>query len=93
MDIPDEGIRADALMSRLREDLDVPNDEIDLGIGLMTNPDEMLTKEMLDELFRKTFWDKRKQVLKVSLIKYGDYTDYRLPDEPGFRLYRDSVST
>lgn len=82
MDIPDEGIRADALMSRLREDPDVPNDEIDLGIGLMTNPDEMLTKEMLDELFRKTFGI-RETSFKGEFVKYGDYTDYRLPDEPG----------
>jgi len=81
MDIPEEGIRADALMARLRDDPDVPNDEVDLGIGLMTNPDDMITKEMLDDLFARTFGI-QETVLKGDQVKYAEYEDYRLPDEP-----------
>ena len=42
MDIPKEGISADALMARLRDDPDVPNDEIDFGLALMTSQTQRL---------------------------------------------------
>lgn len=82
MDIPEEGIRADALMARLRDDPDVPNDEIDFGIGLMTNPEEMLTREKLDKLFGESFG-----IVETNrtgpTAQYAGYTEYRLPDEQG----------
>ena len=82
MDIPEEGIRADALMARLRDDPDVPNDEIDFGIGLMTNPEEMLTREKLDRLFGESFG-----IVETNRTgpkaQYAGYTEYRLPDEQG----------
>lgn len=82
MDIPDEGIRADALMARLRDDPDVPNDEIDFGIGLMTNPEEMLTREKLDTLFGESFG-----IIETNrteaFTRYAEHVNYRLPDEPG----------
>jgi hypothetical protein len=82
MDIPEEGIRADALMTKLRNDPDVPNDEIDFGVGLMSNPDEMLTREKLDAIFANTFGVKE-TILKGSDTKYASFTQHRLPDEQG----------
>ena len=82
MDIPEEGIRADALMAKLRKDSDVPNDELDFGIGLMSNPDEMLTREKLDAIFANTFGIKE-TILKGSDTKYASFNQFRLPDEQG----------
>ena len=39
MKIPEEGISGRALMKKLRDDPDVPNDELDFGLGLMIDPD------------------------------------------------------
>jgi len=82
MDIPEEGIRADALMAKLRKDSDVPNDELDFGIGLMSNPDEMLTREKLDAIFANTFGVKE-TILKGSDTQYASFNQFRLPDEQG----------
>ena len=81
MDIPDEGIRADALMARLREDPDVPNDEINFGLGLMANPEEMLTREKLDTLFGESFGIVETNRTE-GFTKYAEHVNYRLPDEP-----------
>ena len=35
MDIPEEGISGRALMKKLRDDPDVPQDELDYGLGLL----------------------------------------------------------
>ena len=51
MDIPEKGIRGDALLSKLRSNSDVPNDEIEFGIGLAIRPDDILTKDDLRKLF------------------------------------------
>jgi len=51
MDIPEKGIRGDALLSKLRNNSDVPNDEIEFGLGLAIRPDDMLTKDDLKKLF------------------------------------------
>ena len=51
MDIPEKGIRGDALLSKLRSNSDVPNDEIEFGLGLAIRPDDILTKDDLRKLF------------------------------------------
>ena len=51
MDIPEKGIRGDALLSKLRNNSDVPNDEIEFGLGLAIRPDDVLTKDDLRRLF------------------------------------------
>jgi len=82
MDIPEEGIRADALMARLRDDPDVPNDEIDFGLALMTQPNTKITRDMLDDLFANTFGVKETRLMGDD-TEYAEHAQYRLPDEPG----------
>ena len=89
MDIPKEGISADALMARLRDDPDVPNDEIDFGLALMTQPNTKITRDMLDDLFANTFGVKETR-LRGDDTEYAEYAQYRLPDEPG-SAYTETV--
>lgn len=51
MDIPEKGIRGDALLSKLSNNSDVPKDEIEFGLGLAIRPDDVLTKDDLRKLF------------------------------------------
>lgn len=51
MDIPEKGIRGDALLSKLSNNSDVPKDEIEFGLGLAIRPDDMFTKDDLRQLF------------------------------------------
>ena len=51
LDIPEKGIRGDALLSRLNKDPDVPNDEIEFGLGLLVRPDDIFTKDDIRKLF------------------------------------------
>lgn len=89
MDIPKEGISADALMARLRDDPDVPNDEIDFGLALMTQPNTKITRDMLDDLFANTFGIKETR-LRGDDTEYAEFAQYRLPDEPG-SAYTETV--
>ncbi len=51
LDIPEKGIRGDALLSRLNKDPDVPNDEVEFGLGLLVKPDDIFTKDDIRKLF------------------------------------------
>ena len=51
LDIPEKGIRGDALLSRLNKDPDVPNDEVEFGLGLLVRPDDIFTKDDIRKLF------------------------------------------
>ena len=83
MDIPKDGISGRALMKKLRDDPDVPNDELDFGLGLMIDPDEMLTKEQLDKYMSESFGLNEK-IRDTADTHYGPLNrgleQYRLPD-------------
>ena len=83
MDIPKDGISGRALMKKLRDDPDVPNDELDYGLGLLVKPDDMLTREQLEEYLSKSFGI-RETVRRGADTVYGEsnraVTQYRLPD-------------
>ena len=83
MDIPKDGISGRALMKKLRDDPDVPNDELDYGLGLLVKPDDMLTKEQLEEYLSKSFGI-RENVRRGADTVYGEsnrgVAQYRLPD-------------
>ena len=83
MDIPEGGISGKALMARLVKDNKVPNDELDHGLGLMIDPDAIITRADLDRMMSQNFG-----VLEISRklskgqTKYEMHSDFRLPDEP-----------
>jgi len=83
MDIPEEGISGRALMKKLQDDPDVPQDELDYGLGLLIKPDDMLTREQLEEYLSKSFGI-RETVRRGADTVYGEsnraVTQYRLPD-------------
>ena len=70
-------------MKKLRDDPDVPNDELDFGLGLMIDPDEMLTKEQLDKYMSESFGLNEK-IRDTADTHYGPLNQgleqYRLPD-------------
>ena len=51
LDIPEKGIRGDALLSKLSNNSDVPKDEIEFGLGLLVKPDDIFTKDDIRKLF------------------------------------------
>ena len=51
LDIPERGIRGDALLRKLIKDPDVPNDEVEFGLGLLVKPDDIFTKDDIRKLF------------------------------------------